>query len=194
MPEGGLKPALPGRLAWRSERRVGFGPPSVSPLASGPLSPLVTPMFAPKPNTVVSGAVTTRQTPPTGETGVKTRPDEMPIIRTKLHRPPVTDKLVFRKRLHERMDLGLQMPLTVVSAPAGYGKSMLVSHWVEIAGPALRVAVTGHHRKRRSCLSGICPGRGADVLSRRLRANRGDGTVTHLRNGFDARRLPPQRP
>ena len=29
------------------------------------------------------------------------------------------------------MDLGLQTPLTVVAAPAGYGKSVLVSHWVE---------------------------------------------------------------
>ena len=58
----------------------------------------------------------------------------MPIIRTKLHRPPVTGRLVCRKRLHERMDLGLQKPLTVVSAPAGYGKSMLVSHWAESLG------------------------------------------------------------
>ena len=54
-----------------------------------------------------------------------------PILRTKLHRPPVTGDLVCRHRLHERMDLGLQTPLTVVSAPAGYGKSMLVSHWAE---------------------------------------------------------------
>ena len=59
------------------------------------------------------------------------RQGELPIIRTRLHRPPVTGRLVCRERLHERMDLGLQMPLTVVSAPAGYGKSMLVSHWAE---------------------------------------------------------------
>ena len=54
-----------------------------------------------------------------------------PLIRTKLHRPLVTDQIVCRKRLHERMDFGLQMPLTVVVAPAGYGKSALVSHWAE---------------------------------------------------------------
>ena len=29
------------------------------------------------------------------------------------------------------MDLGLETPLTLVSAPAGYGKSTLVSHWIE---------------------------------------------------------------
>jgi len=49
------------------------------------------------------------------------------ILRTKLHRPPVTEDLICRTRLHERMDLGQQTPLTLVSAPAGYGKSMLVS-------------------------------------------------------------------
>lgn len=55
----------------------------------------------------------------------------MPLLRTKLHRPTVVGSLVCRKRLHERMDVGLEEPLTLVSAPAGYGKSMLVSHWAE---------------------------------------------------------------
>ncbi len=53
------------------------------------------------------------------------------ILRTKLHRPPVTEDQVRRDRLLERMDLGQETPLTLVSAPAGYGKSMLVSQWVE---------------------------------------------------------------
>jgi len=56
-------------------------------------------------------------------------PHQHPILRTKLYRPPVTEDLVCRSQLHERMDLGLQTPLTVVTAPAGYGKSVLVSHW-----------------------------------------------------------------
>ncbi|MGB5186308.1 MAG: transcriptional regulator, partial [Acidimicrobiia bacterium] len=38
---------------------------------------------------------------------------------------------VRRIQLHELMDLGLETPLTLVSAPAGYGKSTLVSHWIE---------------------------------------------------------------
>ena len=54
-----------------------------------------------------------------------------PILRTKLHRPPVTEDLVCRTRLHERLDLGLETPVTLVAAPAGYGKSMLVSQWAE---------------------------------------------------------------
>lgn len=55
----------------------------------------------------------------------------VPILRTKLHRPAVSADLLCRSRLHELMDQGLEVTLTLVSAPAGYGKSMLVSHWVE---------------------------------------------------------------
>ncbi len=76
--------------------------------------------------------MTNSATPETDRTSADThRQTEVPLIRTKLHRPPVTAQLVCRRRLHERMDLGLQTPFTVVSAPAGYGKSVLVSHWVE---------------------------------------------------------------
>lgn len=53
------------------------------------------------------------------------------LLRTKLHRPTVAGDLVDRLRLDERMDSALEVPLTLVSAPAGYGKSMLVSHWAE---------------------------------------------------------------
>jgi LuxR family maltose regulon positive regulatory protein len=56
---------------------------------------------------------------------------QAPLLRTKLHRPPVTADLVHRERLHERLARDLEVPLTLVSAPAGYGKSMLVSHWAE---------------------------------------------------------------
>ena len=71
-------------------------------------------------------------TPQTDRTSADAfRQTEVPLIRTKLHRAQVTDQIVCRRRLHERMDLGLQVPLTVVAAPAGYGKSVLVSHWAE---------------------------------------------------------------
>ena len=55
------------------------------------------------------------------------------ILRTKLHRPPLPQDLVPRTRLLERLDNGRVRPLTLVSAPAGYGKSMLVSSWLEKA-------------------------------------------------------------
>ena len=55
----------------------------------------------------------------------------IPLIRTKLHRPPVAREHVHRTRLLDRLNKRLHRPLTLVSAPAGYGKSTLVSCWLE---------------------------------------------------------------
>ena len=55
----------------------------------------------------------------------------MPLIRTKLHRPSVPPDVVGRDRLFERMERAGDVPLTLVSAPAGYGKSVLVAQWAE---------------------------------------------------------------
>ncbi len=57
-----------------------------------------------------------------------------PLLLTKLYPPRVTKKLVTRPRLLARLDLGLSSPLTLVSAAAGYGKSTLVSNWVDTLG------------------------------------------------------------
>ena len=53
------------------------------------------------------------------------------IIHTKLHRPPVPSDLVARKHLVDRLNKRLNRPLSLVCAPAGYGKSTLVSYWLE---------------------------------------------------------------
>jgi len=61
-------------------------------------------------------------------------PDEtttIPFIRTKLHRPPVGTLHVHRQHLLERLNKRLHRPLTLVSAPAGYGKTTLVSCWLK---------------------------------------------------------------
>jgi LuxR family maltose regulon positive regulatory protein len=55
----------------------------------------------------------------------------VPIRRTKLYRPPVTADLLERAELTGQLDAGRPLPLTLVSAPAGYGKSTLVSQWLE---------------------------------------------------------------
>ncbi len=55
------------------------------------------------------------------------------IIRTKLHRPPVSPNFISRPHLLESLGNYRQRPLTLVSAPAGYGKSTLVSSWLEAA-------------------------------------------------------------
>jgi LuxR family maltose regulon positive regulatory protein len=52
------------------------------------------------------------------------------VIRTKLHRPLVATDLVCRQVLDDRLEEGRYLPLTLVSAPAGYGKTTLISHWV----------------------------------------------------------------
>ena len=53
------------------------------------------------------------------------------LLRTKLHRPRVTADLVHRPRLKERLNSSLDLPLTLVAAPAGFGKSTLLSAWLE---------------------------------------------------------------
>ena len=54
-----------------------------------------------------------------------------PIIQTKLYRPPLHTDFIPRPQLLEQFDGWQQRPLTLVSAPAGYGKSTLVSSWLE---------------------------------------------------------------
>jgi len=59
-----------------------------------------------------------------------------PLLTTKLYIPPVRRDLVSRQRLIERLDDGLHggHRLTLVSAPAGFGKTTLVSEWVATCG------------------------------------------------------------
>src|SRR5512143_3889559 len=53
------------------------------------------------------------------------------LIRTKLHLPFTRPGLVSRPRLQEQIRQGLCGPLTLVTAPAGFGKTTLVAEWVE---------------------------------------------------------------
>lgn len=55
----------------------------------------------------------------------------IPFLRTKLHRPPVAKDHLHRQHLLDRLDERRHRPLTLVSAPAGYGKSTLLSCWLE---------------------------------------------------------------
>ena len=53
-----------------------------------------------------------------------------PLLRTKFYRPSLPSDLVDRPRLIDQLNRGLDRPLTLVTAPAGYGKSILVSAWL----------------------------------------------------------------
>lgn len=59
-----------------------------------------------------------------------------PILATKLYIPPARTQLVPRPRLIERMNDGLssRRKLTLISAPAGFGKTTLVSEWIASCG------------------------------------------------------------
>lgn len=65
------------------------------------------------------------------------------LLATKLYIPRVRAGLVPRPRLTRRLDEGLQHKLTLVSAPAGFGKSTLMAEWAHLwaaAQPPLPVA------------------------------------------------------
>lgn len=53
-----------------------------------------------------------------------------PILTTKLFPPPLRSKVIFRSHLIERLNEGLHHKLTLISAPAGFGKTTLVSEWL----------------------------------------------------------------
>lgn len=61
-----------------------------------------------------------------------------PLLTTKLHIPPIQarERVVPRPHLLERLDavLDLNRKLTLISAPAGFGKTTLVSEWVQAMG------------------------------------------------------------
>ena len=56
------------------------------------------------------------------------------ILATKLYIPPPRPKIVPRPHLIERLNEGLNRKLTLVSAPAGFGKTTLLSEWVAGCG------------------------------------------------------------
>jgi len=62
------------------------------------------------------------------------------VIETKLHPPEVFSEYVSRPRLIQQLDAASVRPLTVVTAPTGYGKSTLLAAWCKQAAPARRCA------------------------------------------------------
>jgi LuxR family maltose regulon positive regulatory protein len=55
---------------------------------------------------------------------------ETSLLKTKLYIPPPRPERVPRPHLIERLNAGLHRKLTLVSAPAGFGKTTLVSEWI----------------------------------------------------------------
>jgi LuxR family maltose regulon positive regulatory protein len=81
------------------------------------------------------------------------KPTATPLLATKFYTPPPSPNLVHRPRLLELLDSGLSQPngfsrkLTLVSAPAGYGKTTLVAEWLYRWGLAQADRVAGKDQK-----------------------------------------------
>ena len=58
-------------------------------------------------------------------------PERDVLLATKLHLPGPRPGLVSRPRLTERLDAGLGQGLVLVCAPAGYGKTVLLTEWAQ---------------------------------------------------------------
>jgi LuxR family maltose regulon positive regulatory protein len=58
----------------------------------------------------------------------------VPILETKLYAPPPQPKLVLRPRLVAKLNDGLHRKLTLMCAPAGFGKTTLASEWIAGCG------------------------------------------------------------
>jgi LuxR family maltose regulon positive regulatory protein len=55
--------------------------------------------------------------------------DSEPLLKTKLYFPPARADQVARPRLLELLNAGTQRSLTLISAPAGFGKTTLLTSW-----------------------------------------------------------------
>src|SRR4030043_994413 len=56
------------------------------------------------------------------------------ILAAKLYIPPPRARIVLRPRLIEQLNEGLDCKLTLISAPAGFGKTSVVSEWIASCG------------------------------------------------------------
>jgi LuxR family transcriptional regulator, maltose regulon positive regulatory protein len=99
-----------------------------------------------------------------------------PLLETKLHIPRWRRGLVARPRLSERLSRGAKSALTLVSAPAGFGKTTLLAEWLA-AAPADGRSVAWLSLDRRdndpalfwtylvAAMKTTAPGAGAGALS-----------------------------
>ncbi|MDJ0333968.1 LuxR C-terminal-related transcriptional regulator [Salinibacterium sp. G-O1] len=69
----------------------------------------------------------------------------MPVLATKLFVPPLRPQAISRSRITRKLDDGMRRgaKLTLISAPAGFGKTTVLSEWIassRLSSPDLRVA------------------------------------------------------
>jgi LuxR family transcriptional regulator, maltose regulon positive regulatory protein len=102
-------------------------------------------------------------------------PQGDPLLLTKLSVPSARPSLVTRLRLSERLEEGLGCKLTLISAPAGFGKTTLLSMWLAVSSRSGRSAVwlsldpgdndpTRFWRYFIAAADRLCPGAGDNAL------------------------------
>jgi LuxR family transcriptional regulator, maltose regulon positive regulatory protein len=93
--------------------------------------------------------------------------------------PSLPEGLLQRSRLLERLDVGVDGPLTLVSAPAGSGKSVLVSAWASGAQarcPVAWVTLEANEQSRSGFWSTLARGLGGCGVVVRLPSRRTDSS------------------
>src|SRR4051812_12070532 len=84
---------------------------------------------APLPTRPCIGTVGGSRTPPRVPPDMRRSITALPVA--KLRRPPIRDGLVSRARLTRRLVGSSDLPLALLVAPAGYGKTTLLCQWAE---------------------------------------------------------------
>ena len=97
-----------------------------------------------------------------------------PLVETKLYIPKLRRSLVARPRLSGRLSRGAEARLTLVSAPAGFGKTTLLAEWLAAAPTERSVAWLSLEESDRqpasywtyviTALQGVVPGVGTSAL------------------------------
>jgi LuxR family transcriptional regulator, maltose regulon positive regulatory protein len=97
-----------------------------------------------------------------------------PLVETKLYAPKLRRPLVARPRLSGRLGRGAEARLTLVSAPAGFGKTTLLAEWLAATGAERSVAWLSLEESDRqpasywtyliTALQAVAPGVGASGL------------------------------
>lgn len=67
------------------------------------------------------------------------------LIQTKIQQPPIRKDILARQGLYDRLTGGLDKRLTLVTAPAGYGKTTLVNNWLnQVSYPVAWFTLDSH--------------------------------------------------
>jgi LuxR family maltose regulon positive regulatory protein len=89
---------------------------------------------------------------PSQDERAESRPPQPTVLKTKFSVPRGPSTMVSRGRLLDALDAGAQGPLTLLAAPAGAGKSALLSSWVAAGrapGPVAWLSLDGDDADRR---------------------------------------------